>query len=84
MTAILLQPKKIIMSKAEQNNTELEAFHLICEARDLLAPIADKADNDLTADKELGDIWDEIRKVKLRLMHRLAVKGVLEFEQLLP
>jgi len=84
MTAILLQPKKIIMSKADQNNTELEAFHLICEARDLLAPIADKSDDDPTADKQISDIWDSIRKVKLELMHRLVVNGTLEVKEWTP
>ena len=67
-----------------QNKVELAAFDYICAARDRLAPFADKAETDPGYDAQLGDIWDEIRKVKVRLMSRLFKKGLLEFEPLKP
>ena len=64
-----------------QINTELEAYRLLSEARDILAPYADKADTDLGADPELGKIWDELRAVKVRFMRRLVVRGLLKLEE---
>jgi hypothetical protein len=62
---------------AAQNNAELEAYNLLGEVREVLRPYADKTDADLGGDK-IGELWDEVRVLKLKFTERLHGKGVLE------
>jgi hypothetical protein len=52
---------------------------------DILARLGNEAeirpiDEELGVDREIGEIWDELRAVKVRLMRRLVVKRVLKVE----
>jgi len=51
------------------------------EAREVLRPHADKTEEDLAGD-QIGNLWDELRVLKLKFMSRLVGKGVLEMTPL--